>query len=343
MLSYGQAIVLRNGRYEFYHENKLTYEIDRITTYRVGELLSNICNIDTLQISSLLDMSPFKNEPPTTENRDKTVEWFKDQISKVVEPVTLDFFMNEFNDVLRQHFLIKAQDFYDSDLAESMFLYNPNRKELSIDSFSNCDELFSCVLEETFFLISVAREFAVSLVNSDYKTIEKLFYRYRDTQLIDFKISFDESSRFTNVYKIGNIISLICFEASNLMQFEQVIKECSHCGNFFVPQKKMDEKYCSGMSKINPSLSCKEAAKRIKQQDSLKNSETDRLRRIVYNTLRNRLLSKRAEDDVVYKEYEKMLQQFSSDASEWRKNVISGISSEEDYINWLKSFQKQNK
>lgn len=321
MLETSPLIAFIGGQYQCYVEKEIKY-------YKVGELFTNICNIDLLQISSLLNKSPFLNEVPDKNNRIEAVDWFRNQINTIIEPFTLRFFMHEFNSILEKMTFFKPKEFLE------MGIY---KNDLTVDSFKNCGELLSYVLEETSFSISVAREFADALIDSNNDKIEVLYSCYNRNQNIEFKIYYDKGGKFTNVYTIGNIVSLICFEVSNMVQLDQVIKRCPNCLKYFVPANRADITiYCDRTSPQDCSKTCKEYGALKQYQDSLREDEAKGLYRKLY--MAKQMLKKRNPE---IENYQLKFEEFKADAKQWKNDVKSGTKTQEEYLEWLKDIKNQ--
>lgn len=326
MFENSPLIAFIGGQYQCYVEKEIKY-------YKVGELFSNICNIDEPMISSLLNKSPYKKEVPDTQNRKESVAWFRNKISKVIEPFTLSFFMKEFDSELTNLFT-QSKEFYDLDLMGELF---KTKNNLSTDSFTNCGDLFTYVLEQVFFSISVARQFADSLIDNNYDRIKILFSCYTRNQNIDFKIYYTEGRGFANVYEIGNILSLICFEVSNLAQLDQVIKRCPNCSKYFIPVNRADiTVYCDRTSPQDSTKTCKEYGAIKQYQDSLREDESKGLYRKIY--MAKQMLMRRNPE---IENYQIKFEEFKRDAKQWKKDIKSGIKNQEEYLEWLKNIKNQ--
>jgi len=332
------------GRYYRYH--RIGFSTEQIS---IGEPLVKLCNIDSEALNKIFQNYDKRSDKTTVKNIENALSWFYRELLQMFDDLTASFIYSDVCD--RCIFLLeitmnvhsaRLSEIYEAGHEDNMTLIDP------IDPmwYNSVGMLLDSVIVRTIQTLDDIKDFTkYALINTDLNQDNACgvisYSKFVKCQNIEIKI-IEKQSTLTKVYHIFNLSSIFIFEVSNLLEFEKRINSCDHCNKYFIPVNKKDEKYCSGMSPIYPNLTCKDAAKYINQQKKLLNSESDRLRRIVYNTLRNRLYSKKAKDDCTYKEYENELQKFSSNASEWRKKVTSGIASENDYINWLKSFQKRN-
>jgi hypothetical protein len=145
-----------------------------------------------------------------------------------------------------------------------------------------------------------------------------------------------------NEYDISDVEDFILSSISFVLDMGYTFRKCANCSNYFIPENKSDTKYCDRKSPQYPHLSCKEAAKYIKQLEREKSNSTERLRKSIYNTLRNRLDSKKAlEDENFYNKCSDDLKNFTTNAAKWKSNIELGKKSEKQYISWLNSFKKR--
>lgn len=145
-----------------------------------------------------------------------------------------------------------------------------------------------------------------------------------------------------NEYEILNAEDFILSSISFVLDMGYTFRKCANCGNYFIPENKSDTKYCDRKSPQYPHLSCKEAAKYIKQLEREKGNSTEKLRKSIYNTLRNRLDGKKAlEDDTYYEKCKGDLENFIANAAQWKADIELGKKTEKQYISWLNSFKKR--
>lgn len=145
-----------------------------------------------------------------------------------------------------------------------------------------------------------------------------------------------------NEYEIEDTLDFVMSSFSFMLDLGMPFRRCANCGKYFIPENKSDTKYCNRISPQYPRLTCKEAAKYIKQLEREKGNYTERLRKSIYNTLRNRLNSKKAlQNGMISKQYQIDLNNFLQQAAQWKSDVKVGAKSEKQYVKWLLSFKKR--
>ena len=107
------------------------------------------------------------------------------------------------------------------------------------------------------------------------------------------------------------------------------IKKCRNCGKFFVPDNRSDEIYCSNI--YENGKTCKEIGHFKVQQKLIQENDDLRIYRNVYQKL---LL--RTRRNPTNTKYAREFEFFKDDNNKWRENISKGISTEKEYIEWLK-------
>ncbi|MHB1154947.1 MAG: DUF6076 domain-containing protein, partial [Eubacteriales bacterium] len=115
------------------------------------------------------------------------------------------------------------------------------------------------------------------------------------------------------------------------------IKKCANCDKYFYPENRSDTIYCDNKSPQDESLSCKEYGSQKLWYDNLKNNESMKLCRNIYQS--KQMLVKRNPDIDVYK---KSFERFKDESKMWKADIKAGIKTEDAFLKWLKAI-KENK
>lgn len=148
-----------------------------------------------------------------------------------------------------------------------------------------------------------------------------------------------KSTETVEIYPIESITDLCALQFNIILKNNYLIKKCKNCGKYFIPPHKADTKYCERISPQYPTLSCKQAQKYIKQLKREHGDETERLRKNVYNLLRNKLYGKKAEDDQIYNELRSQLFDFVEQSTKWKSTIKEHPDKTDEYLKWLNSFK----
>lgn len=113
-------------------------------------------------------------------------------------------------------------------------------------------------------------------------------------------------------------------------------KLCKNCGKIFVPYHRTDTLYCDRKSPQDEHLTCKEYGTKRLWYENLKQNETKKLYRNIY--MQKQMLSKRNPD--IYS-YQIDFENYKRQSKQWKSDVKSGLKTEEEYLDWLKSVRKR--
>lgn len=148
----------------------------------------------------------------------------------------------------------------------------------------------------------------------------------------------DEIYIYTTTNKKSLLIDFIAFFFK--FHSNKVIRRCENCQKWFIPNNKVDTKYCNRISPQYSDKTCKEAMILIKKIQNEKSDETKRFEKKIYNKLRT-----------AYKNYEKesdklKLEIFMKTKEEMKQKLKNSVITEKEYQEWLLSHyvreEKQN-
>lgn len=225
---------------------------------------------------------------------------------------------NDYVRKLIEHVLIDCDD----DISK---IDNLIRYSAFIDSFDRSDKLN----------FTVNASFCASIINHKSKL------KYKASTLYDSEKAFREicEQQINNTYNISpmtlyqftKISDMILFFVVEMIRLNCKVKKCANCGRFFVPRNRSDEIYCRNISPQDNKKTCQEYGKYMTYLDKSHKSESTKLYKQIYNSKANR--AKRANDDSLKKD----LEIFRERVKQWRIDIAKGVSSEEEFINWLKA------
>ena len=147
----------------------------------------------------------------------------------------------------------------------------------------------------------------------------------------------DETQRIVSTANINSsyfiecadIIQALLIELLEIAKLNIEIKKCRNCGKFFVPDNRSDEIYCSNI--YENGKTCKEIGHFKVQQKLIQENDDLRIYRNVYQKLL--LRTRRIPTNT---KYAREFEFFKDDNNKWRENISKGISTEKEYIEWLK-------
>lgn len=196
------------------------------------------------------------------------------------------------------------------------------------------------------FGISDLFEYSIDILNSS--EAEDNSYNKRVTELnnqksanhIDAEEAFRQYCNLNQEYEIpivedkffNSFSDMIKYLLFKMVKCDCCVKTCKNCGKYFVPNRA-DALYCDNISPQEKIKTCKEYGK---YQTYLNKSQTDeatKLYKQIYNAKANKI--KRCNNSKLQNE----LFDIQQKAADFRKNIKSGIATQEAYIEWLKSIK----
>jgi hypothetical protein len=134
----------------------------------------------------------------------------------------------------------------------------------------------------------------------------------------------------------NNLIEYICSNIYYILNNNMTIKRCENCGKFFVAYNRSDTLYCDRKSPQDTNKTCKEYGTTKLWYDKLKDDETKKLYRNIYQ--QKQMLVRRNPD--IY-QYRADFENFKAASKEWKQKVKDGTAAESDYLQWLKDVKKR--
>lgn len=145
---------------------------------------------------------------------------------------------------------------------------------------------------------------------------------------------------YSNCYKINSIKDLLSASLQEIFTSGHIIKRCEYenCARCFVPMNRSDEKYCNYKNPENPKT-CKEIVDLENRKKRYKNTENQRIHKIITSKLYNRKIYASSTDDE--KALTKQLIDFQVESQELREQVKAGTLTNDAYASWLKKYNEE--
>lgn len=141
------------------------------------------------------------------------------------------------------------------------------------------------------------------------------------------------------VYRLSNLQNLITACLLQIFAHQKAFCQCEVCGKWFVPLKRKDTKYCYFP---NGKRYCCDLARLKKQREREKRlSSSRKMYKNVYAMLFARKENEEDENflhKTAKTEHRDRFENFKKENISFRNQVANGIITEEEYIDWLKTF-----
>lgn len=137
---------------------------------------------------------------------------------------------------------------------------------------------------------------------------------------------------FARQYRCETDIDYYIAVILEIIRQGKFIKQCEHCGRWFVTEKKTDEKYCKRTSPYNDKKTCAQVMRKIKEAQRIKKSPLAKAK----EQARNRANSRETYHPGAADEYKLLV-------SRWDTLYKSGRISEEEYIALLNDCMRSTK
>ena len=305
--------------YQVYKKYKDTYSSNiKKDEFNIGEQLCDFLNTD------------FENP-----NSFKTL----------IKKYGINFFLN-LTDIKYSDFLVPAEEYENSlDILinDYKYVFSLFRQDLMLD----IEYIFNMNNLEEIKDLTPLQRFQV-MANSDFrsKSLDKIDNNKVKINLSAFEIlrdysnypmRQDETQRIISKVNINSsyfiectdIIQTLLIELLEIAKLNIEIKKCRNCGKFFVPDNRSDEIYCSNI--YENGKTCKEIGHFKVQQKLMQENDDLRIYRNVYQKL---LLRTRRNPSNT--KYAREFEIFKDDNNKWKENISKCISTEKEYIEWLK-------
>lgn len=135
------------------------------------------------------------------------------------------------------------------------------------------------------------------------------------------------------VYSFNSLLSAYYFSLLYFIENNIPIKKCKNCGKYFIPENRNSSIYCNRI--YTAKKTCKEIGANNAYNEKLKKDEVNGLYRKILSA--KKMTANRNPDIPMYLEkYEK----WKSEANQFKKDIKSGIKTQEQFKEWLENTRK---
>ena len=268
-----------------------------------------------------------------------------DSFKTLIKKYGINFFLN-LTDIRYSDYPVSSDEYeksQDTLINDNKYIFSLFRQDLILD----IEYIFNMNNLEEIKDLTPLQRFQV-MTNSDFrsKSLEKIDNNKVKINLSAFEIlrdysnypmRQDETQRIVSKANINSsyfiectdIIQTLLIELLEIAKLNIEIKKCRNCGKFFVPDNRSDEIYCSNI--FENGKTCKEIGHFKVQQKMIQENDDLRIYRNVYQKL---LLRTRRNPSNT--KYAREFEIFKDDNNKWKENISKGVSTEKEYIEWLK-------
>lgn len=263
----------------------------------------------------------------------------------LIKKYGINFFLN-LTDIKYSDFPVPAEEYeksQDTLINDNKYVFGLFRQDLMLDieyifNMNNLEEIKDLTPLQRFQVMANSDFRSKSLKKIDNNKVKinlSAFEILRDYS--NYPMRQDETQRIVSKANINSsyfiecadIIQALLIELLEIAKLNIEIKKCRNCGKFFVPDNRSDEIYCSNI--FENGKTCKEIGHFKVQQKLMHENDNLRIYRNVYQKL---LLRTRRNPSNT--KYAREFEFFKDDNNKWKENISKGISTEKEYIEWLK-------
>ena len=184
--------------------------------------------------------------------------------------------------------------------------------------------------KHSFLMLASEDEYEEDQVNAFWS----MFSENINFQHIDFRIA-NYEGKFHSLYTIKSSMSLLLFEAAHCMDNDVKFTKCANCGEYFVPEGRIDAIYCGYPSPQDPKRLCKDIGAQVTRANKEKNDIATKEYRKVY--MKYKMITIRHPENRNAKE---KLSYLMSEVKIWREKMKNGIVTTESFLQWLEQFKE---
>ena len=263
----------------------------------------------------------------------------------LIKKYGINFFLN-LTDIKYSDFPVPAEEYeksLDTLINNHKYVFSLFRQDLMLDieyifNMNNLEEIKDLTPLQRFQVMTNSDVSSKSLEKIDNDKVRinlSAFEILRDYS--NYPMRQDETQRIVSKANINSsyfiectdIIQALLIELLEIAKLNIEIKKCKNCGKFFVPDNRSDEIYCSNI--YENGKTCKEIGHFKVQQKLMQENDDLRIYRNVYQKL---LLRTRRNPSNT--KYAREFEIFKDDNNKWKENISKGVSTEKEYIEWLK-------
>lgn len=169
----------------------------------------------------------------------------------------------------------------------------------------------------------------------DKKALEAFAMLYSNliaTQHIDYRIVSTDKA-LESLYTIKTSMSLLLFEMAHCINRNIMFVKCKNCGQYFVPDGRADQIYCTYTSPQNINKTCREVGAQIAWANKEKNDEVTRAYRKAY--MRRKMYAKRHPES---RKARQTIDALTEGMAEWRIKLAEGSGSVDQFMEWIQQY-----
>jgi len=135
-----------------------------------------------------------------------------------------------------------------------------------------------------------------------------------------------------DIYRYEWFLGCVLLELEVMINQNVPIRKCKNCGNYFIPSKRSDVKYCDNPAPQAPDKTCKEYGGRAAWEQTLRENDAAGLYRKIY--MARQMAAKRHPDQP---EYAESFERFKAQSKQWKADVKASIKNNTEYLAWLEA------
>lgn len=311
-----------------------------LVKYPIGGLICEYLRLTPDLLKALFQKYPYNSDPISERPLNAAISWLNDRISNGLLPAQSGIVMGE---VMNNHQIFQMSMDYQREMLpmhlnslstippqmKAFFLEGTGKTEFCIDTIG---DYLTCLMGLVVVNYVTAYQTIAAIVEKSPSAVEKIHNLTNERlaeQDFSYKIIYLDG-KFTPTYTVKNGFSLMLLEAVNMMENGVEISICKNCGNYFIPRGRRDARYCNYLSPQDDTRTCKEIGAQAARKKKEHNDPVTKEYRKKY--LRLTMAVRRNPGD---KEKEKALQHFVEESDKWKKRIADGISTEEEFIEWI--------
>lgn len=310
--------------------------------YPIGGLAAEYARLHPTDLKDVILGYSQLDANPSEESLAEFFPWFADELEAKFGTVTAVITTFEFLDLIAGTFQRdkKHLDEWFKEISEEdavgQFIFegtgytkmgNTTNRQLLLSSYYWWASSY-VAFKHSFLMLASEKEYDEDQVYAFWD----MFGENIDFQHIDFRIA-NYEGKFHSLYTIKSSVSLILFEAAHCMDKNVKFTKCANCGEYFVPEGRVDAIYCSYPSPQDQKRICKDIGAQVTRANKEKNDIVTKEYRKVY--MKYKMLTIRHPENG---EAKKRFEQLISEVKEWRKKLKSGTSTTDEFLDWLKEF-----
>lgn len=288
------------------------------------------------ELKKILDTSTFPNNKFAIDILKKEQEKHKSNIDCLKNIIFKDFTLNELKNFLEDLKLFEL----------NLILYSHKDLELDIiDKLTGKEHInIKAPLQKIKLL---QQNYNLNIFNDFYEIMclskivicdnNKIYLDDEINKLSDNRDNLD--IKIVEVFKFNTLTQLLNLSLVRIMDKKITLKKCLNCDNYFIPEKRTDEKYCNRISPQNHNKTCKEYGAKKTYRDEIKSIPLKNEHNKASQFFRMRITRAKNQKDEEY--YQKEFNIYKKTYQQKKQQYKSGKLKEKDFIDWIIK-QKQN-